>query len=123
MNARRWIAIGALLCGTAVAAGAFGAHGLKERITPDALDLWRTAALYHVLHGLALCVFGLFRTRSGSRDCAAWCFLVGTLIFASTLYGLALGGPRWLGAVTPFGGAALIVGWIDFAIQGWRARD
>jgi uncharacterized membrane protein YgdD (TMEM256/DUF423 family) len=123
MTAQRWIAIGAALCGTAVAAGAFGAHALKERLTPEALEIWRTGVLYHVLHGLALVAFGAYRTHFGTRDLAAWCFFVGTLIFAGTLYGLALGGPRWLGAITPIGGAAMIVGWFDFAVQAWRARD
>lgn len=123
MSGNRWIAIGALSGAIAVGLGAFGAHGLKERLTPEMLEIWKTAVLYQALHAPALILFGLFRERAGARDFAGWCFLLGSVLFSFTLYGLALGGEKWLGAITPFGGVLLIVGWLDFAVQArWTKR-
>jgi uncharacterized membrane protein YgdD (TMEM256/DUF423 family) len=115
-----WISIGAALGALAVILGAFGAHGLKERIDADALEVWKTGVLYHALHALALVLYGLFARDRGGRI-AGWCFVLGIAIFSGTLYGLALGGPRWLGAITPVGGVLLIVGWISFAVEAQRA--
>jgi uncharacterized membrane protein YgdD (TMEM256/DUF423 family) len=114
MNA---LLVGALLGAAGVAAGAFGAHGLKERLTPEALGWWDTASRYQLLHALALVLTGLFARQRG--EALAWpalLFLAGTVVFSGTLYAMALGGPRWLGAVTPLGGAALIGGWIALAL-------
>ncbi|MDZ4773661.1 MAG: DUF423 domain-containing protein [Planctomycetota bacterium] len=113
-----WISVGAFLGGLAVVTGAFGAHGLKERLTPDKLDLWHTAVLYHVLHALALVAYGLF-DREARANLAGACFLAGICVFSGTVYALALGAPKWFGAITPIGGVLLIVGWLAFA---WRAR-
>ncbi len=114
---KNWIAIGAVSAGLAVVCGAFGAHGLKTRVSPEDLTIWQTGVLYHLVHAPALVLYGLF-ARSG-RQLAGWCFLLGTVIFSGTLYGMTLGGPRWLGAITPIGGVLLIAGWIAFA---WEAR-
>lgn len=122
MNPNRWIAIGALLGAVAVAAGAFGAHGLKDLVAPERLETWRTGVLYHALHALALVAFGLYQERARCGPLAGWLFLSGTLVFAGTLYALTLGGPSWLGAITPFGGVALILGWVALAVAAWRAR-
>ena len=112
--------IGPALCALSVVAGAFGAHGLKERLSPDALNLWETAARYLIYAGFGLTLLGL-AARQGPRpgfDWAAGCLLVGAVVFSGTVAMLALGGPRWLGAVTPLGGVLLVAG---FALFAWAA--
>jgi uncharacterized membrane protein YgdD (TMEM256/DUF423 family) len=123
MNSKQWIAIGALLGGAAVGAGAWGAHGLKKLVAPEMVEMWRTGVLYHALHALALVGFGLYHARYGGRAIAGWLLLVGTLIFSGSLYVLTLGGPDWLRWITPFGGVAMILGWVVFAFAAWTARD
>ena len=102
----------------AVAMGAFGAHGLKSHLTDDALSWWDTAVQYQVWHAVGLMLVGLGQTRTdnpwGRR--AALSFLVGILLFSGSLYALALSGIRGLGAITPVGGLAFIVGWLCFAL-------
>jgi uncharacterized membrane protein YgdD (TMEM256/DUF423 family) len=122
MNASRWIALGALAGALTVVFGAFGAHALKERLDAEQLAWWETAVQYQAYHSIALVLFGLLRERRPGGGAAGWCFLAGVLLFSGTLYAMALGGPRWLGAVTPLGGTALIVGWVVFALAGLRAR-
>lgn len=95
---------------TAVALGAFGVHGLRERLTPEATGWWETATLYALVHAVAALAVGL-SGRSGWSATGGWAFVAGTLIFAGTLYAMALGAPRWLGAVTPVGGVILLAGW------------
>jgi len=95
---------------------------LKPRVIPEDLAIWETAVHYQGLHALALVLFGLWRTREARGAAAGWCFLAGSAIFSGTLYGIALGGPRGLGAITPLGGALLIAGWLVFAHAAWRAR-
>ena len=114
-HASLWI--GPALCALSVIAGAFGAHGLKARLTADALDLWETAARYLIYAGFGLTLLGL-AARQGARapyDWAAACLLVGGVVFSGTVAALALGGPRWLGAVTPLGGVLLVAGFACFA--------
>jgi uncharacterized membrane protein YgdD (TMEM256/DUF423 family) len=118
-----WIAIGSASGALAVALGAFGAHALKARVGPDDLEIWRTAVQYQAIHALALVLFGLFRERHGSGALPAWCFLSGSAIFSGTLYGIVLGGPRLLGAVTPVGGLLFIAGWIAFALYSLRHKS
>ncbi|HEX5758384.1 MAG TPA: DUF423 domain-containing protein [Thermoanaerobaculia bacterium] len=116
-----WIAIGALLAASAVAAGAFGAHALAARLDARALALWETAARYLMYSGLGLALLGLFARQapaSGALRAAGWCLLLGAAIFSGTVFALALGGPRLLGAVTPLGGTLLILGFLLFA---WAA--
>jgi uncharacterized membrane protein YgdD (TMEM256/DUF423 family) len=94
----------------AVALGAFGAHGLKATVDdPYLLGLWETGARYHLVHAAAL--LGV-AAHPRQPKLAAALFTAGIVIFAGTLYAMALGGPRWLGAVTPIGGVSLIVGWL-----------
>lgn len=115
------VIIAALLGMTGVAAGAFGAHALSARLAPDRLELWETAARYQLLHALALLGAAWIADRfGGSALLAGWMFVVGTLVFSGTVYALALGAPRWLGAVTPIGGLALILGWGLLAWSAWR---
>ncbi|WP_326524683.1 DUF423 domain-containing protein [Sphingomonas sp.] len=101
------IAVVAALSGAlAVAAGAFGAHGAEGK----AAEWLRTGATYQLIHVLAAFV----ALNQGARG-AAWCFVAGAGLFAITLYAMAVGAPRWLGAVTPLGGAAMIAGWLWLA--------
>ena len=113
------LAAGAALAGLGVALGAFGAHGLKHLLDAERLGWWQTAVQYQMWHGLALVALAgapLRRVRL-----PAWLLGVGATILAASLYLMALTGRRWLGAVTPFGGLAMIGGW---ALLAWRAiRD
>ena len=112
---------GALLAGAAVILGAFGAHALKDRLSPEELAVWETAVQYQAWHALGLVLHGLSlsRTTPGAHRPGeawpAWAFLFGIVLFSGSLYGLALGGPRWLGPITPLGGLAFIAGWGLFA--------
>jgi uncharacterized membrane protein YgdD (TMEM256/DUF423 family) len=104
------VRVAALCGGLAVALGAFGAHGLSARLTENrTTDVYHTAVLYHFLHALMLF---LLATRAPFRQTAYFCFLAGIVIFSGSLYVLALTGTRWLGAITPFGGVAFLVGWL-----------
>lgn len=118
-----WIATGALVCALSVAAGAFGAHALAARLEPRALELWETAARYLVYGGFGTLLAGLAQAAAvgrgapaGALGAAALCLAAGGLVFGGTVFALALGGPRWLGAVTPLGGTLLIVGFVLLAV-------
>jgi len=115
-----WIALGAFGAALAVAAGAFGAHALAARLDAHSLSLWETAARYLMYRALGTLALGLAARQSPARGFgpAGWCLVAGTLIFSGTVGMLALGGPRWLGAVTPIGGLLLIAGFLVF---GWAA--
>ncbi len=121
MGSRTWITLGAISGAAAVACGAFGAHALKERLTPQELSTWTTATHYHLLHSLTLVCVGILSERNRRVDFSGWAFTVGILCFSGSLYWLALGGPRWLGPVTPLGGLAFIVGWLGL-LRGATAR-
>ncbi len=110
---RLFFALGSASALVAVAAGAFGAHGLRARLSPDLLAVFETAARYQMYHALALLAVGWAVTRwPGPWPVrAGWLFTVGTLLFSGSLYALALSGMRWLGAVTPLGGLAFLAGW------------
>lgn len=112
----RWVAVaGALLAGLAVALGAFGAHGLRDVLGAQQLGWWQTAAHYHLPHAVALMAIGLCGSKR--LRAAAWLLAGGTVVFAGSLYLLALTGWRMLGMITPLGGVLLIVGWLLLA---WR---
>ncbi|HVR98603.1 MAG TPA: DUF423 domain-containing protein [Thermoanaerobaculia bacterium] len=114
-----WIVLGALWAALSVIAGAFGAHALAARLQPRSLELWETAARYLMYSGLGLILLGLFAGQTARRvDGAGWCLVLGSAVFSGTVAALALGGPRWLGAVTPIGGTLLIAGFLLFA---WAA--
>ncbi len=120
----KWlIALGALLCAAAVAAGAFGAHALKARLSPDLLAIYRTAVEYHFYHALGLVLVGCIVARVADTTLAAasgWVMLAGIVLFSGSLYLLVATGTRWLGAVTPFGGLAFIVAWVLLAVAALR---
>jgi uncharacterized membrane protein YgdD (TMEM256/DUF423 family) len=120
---RTWIVLGALLAAVAVAAGAFGAHGLKDRLSAEDLDTYQTAARYHMYHAIGLILAGFCAQRFGGGlvNAAGWLFVAGIVLFAGALYVLALSGVKVLGAVAPVGGAAFIGGWICLALAAWRA--
>lgn len=117
--ANRWLVTGAVLAGLGVAAGAFGTHALSGRLSPDLLEVFETATRYHLLHAVALLVVGLAgRREAESRlwNAAGWLFTAGIVVFGGSLYVLALTGARWLGAVTPIGGACFLAGWAVVAL-------
>jgi uncharacterized membrane protein YgdD (TMEM256/DUF423 family) len=124
---RIWLLVGAILGGLAVAAGAFGAHGLKSMFLADGalsaadqqqLANWETAARYQMYHALAILAVGLLSGRQPSRWLwlAGLAFVLGTAIFSGYLYVLVLTGQTWLGAVVPIGGLLFLAGWAALAI-------
>jgi uncharacterized membrane protein YgdD (TMEM256/DUF423 family) len=117
-----WIAIGSISAGLAVGFGAFGAHALKERLIPEMLAVYETAARYQMYHALAIIAVGFVATRvdNNAARVAGGAFIIGTLLFSGSLYGLALSGIRTLGMITPFGGVAFVIGWISLALSVLR---
>jgi len=114
MQAGTWIGVAGALGAIGVVFGAFGAHALKARLDPAQLSSWQTAVEYHLLHAVALLALALFASATGRS--VAWpatLFGVGVVFFSGSIYVLVLGGPRWLGPVTPLGGLCLIGGWIS----------
>ena len=111
--------LGSLSGGLAVTLGAFGAHALKARLTPDLLNTFETGVRYQMYHALAMLVVALAMTRIPATSLlgvAGWLFVVGTVLFSGSLYLLCFTGKRWLGAITPFGGLAFIAGWVCLAL-------
>jgi uncharacterized membrane protein YgdD (TMEM256/DUF423 family) len=107
-----WIGAAALFGAVAVIAGAFGAHGLESRVSPDQLRAWNTAAHYQLVHSAVLLGLGLFQAATGrSILLPALLFAAGMLLFSGSIYGLVLTPQRWLGPITPVGGLCLILGW------------
>ncbi len=118
-----WLAVGAVYCAVSVLAGAFGAHGLKASLRPEQLALWETAARYLMYAGLGLGGVELVaQLGSGWGVVAAGrCLIAGAMVFSGTVAILAVGGPRWLGAVTPLGGLLLIAGFVLLAVGALRS--
>jgi uncharacterized membrane protein YgdD (TMEM256/DUF423 family) len=118
--ARLFFALGSILAGLAVAFGAFGAHGLRNTLSVDDLATFETGVRYQMYHGLALLAVAWAATHWESTlvTVAGWSFVAGIVLFSGSLYMLVLTGPRWLGAVTPLGGVAFLVGW---ALLAWTA--
>ena len=112
---------GALLAGLGVALGAFGAHGLRDSLSPAALGWWQTAVDYQMWHGIGL--VAVSAVDLPGRRLAAAMLGAGVLIFSGTLYAMALTDARWLGAVTPLGGSLMILGWLALGVQALRRRD
>lgn len=123
MSADRLFAtLGAASAFAAVAAGAFGAHALRARLSPDLLAVFETGARYQMYHALGLLAVAWAVTRWPSPwpPRAGWLFLAGTVLFSGSLYALALSGIRWLGAITPLGGLAFLAGWLCLAFAASR---
>ena len=110
---------GALAAAAGVTLGAFGAHALKARLSPAMLDVWQTAVQYHLVHALAMVAIALAARPAFTP--AGWLLGAGILLFSGSLYLLAFTGARWLGAVTPLGGLAFILGWLWLAWAASRA--
>ena len=106
----------------AVALGAFAAHGLKARLTPEMLAIFETGVKYHVYHALALFVVGWLSDRNGGSapQMAGWFFIAGIVVFSGSLYALSTTGIRWLGAITPIGGLAFLTGWVFVVISALK---
>lgn len=120
---RRLIVAGAVVAGVCVAAGAFGAHGLRGAVTPERLDTWATGAHYGQLHGLAAVVAGMLARMEMARAVrAGWLFVAGAVLFAGSLFALVLLDAPGLGAVAPVGGLAMIGGWGALALGVMRRR-
>ena len=111
---KSWIVLGAFLAALAVILGAFGSHLLKIRLSSEDLAIFETGVRYHIYHALGLVMIGIlgFHYPSNIIQLPAILFLIGIIIFSGTLYLIPLAGLRWLGAITPIGGTALIAGWI-----------
>lgn len=122
--AKLFVVLGALLAALGVALGAYGAHALRARLAPELLAVYQTAAQYHVWHALGLLAVGLLCNilpANGWLKASGWLFVLGIVLFSGSLYLLAVTGTRWLGAVTPLGGSALILGWLALALGVLRA--
>jgi uncharacterized membrane protein YgdD (TMEM256/DUF423 family) len=113
-NERLPLLAGCVLAALGVLLGAFGAHGLRAVLTPEALGWWQTGVQYQMWHAIGLVAIGAARLP-GTR-CSVWLLALGTLVFAGSLYVMALTGQRWLGMVTPAGGVLMIAGWL---VLGW----
>jgi uncharacterized membrane protein YgdD (TMEM256/DUF423 family) len=114
---RSYLYLAGLAGATGVIAGAFGAHALKETlVTKETLSIWNTATLYHLVHApalLAASLYALEKPKSASWfHKASACWAIGIVLFSGSLYWLSLGGPRWLGPITPLGGISFILGWL-----------
>lgn len=112
------LAAGAINAALSVAAGAFGAHGLRERLAPRALEIFETGARYHMYHALAMILCALVATSSART--AGWIMQGGIAVFSGSLYALALTDVKILGAITPLGGLAFLVGWVWLAVGALR---
>ncbi len=111
------IGVGAINAALAVMAGAFGAHGLKAKLSPELLATWNTGAEYHMYHALALVLVGAIATANPQSTLTgpSLAFAAGIVLFSGSLYALAFTGVKMLGAITPLGGLAFIVGWLWLA--------
>jgi uncharacterized membrane protein YgdD (TMEM256/DUF423 family) len=123
VNSGRTLGIAGILLALAMVLGAFGAHGLKAQLSPDQLQVYETGVMYHFFNALGLLGIGL-TLRFVNTPAVRWAavlILIGIVLFSCSLYALTFGAPRPVGIVTPFGGLALIAGWICFAAGVWRS--
>ena len=116
---RTFVALGAISALLAVAAGAFGAHALRARLSPEMQAVFETGARYHMYHALAMVLAGLLAATRGAAT-AGWLFQAGIVLFSGSLYVLALTDVKVLGAITPIGGLAFLAGWLWLAWSAWR---
>lgn len=124
--AKNFLVIAALSGFLAVALGAFGAHGLKQRLTADMLAVYQTGVQYHFYHTFALLIVALLALHMPASNALRWSgllFIVGIVVFSGSLYVLSLSGVRWLGAITPLGGVAFMAGWLLLARAAWTGAN
>ena len=119
---RLFFTLGALCGCVGVALGAFAAHGLKSRLAPELLATFEIGVRYQMYHAFALLAVGWAQTRWPGTvlDASGWLFVAGTLLFSGSLYALSLTGEKWLGAIAPVGGLALLGGWLFLAWAVWK---
>ncbi|MEC9355059.1 MAG: DUF423 domain-containing protein [Gemmatimonadota bacterium] len=119
---RIFFGLGSILAGIAVGLGAFGAHGLRGILSPEDLVTFETGVRYQMYHALALLgvAWAVTQWETVLLEWTGWLFVLGILVFSGSLYILVLTGQRWLGAVTPLGGLAFILGWILLASTAFR---
>jgi len=124
-----WVVMGAISGFLSVTLGAFGAHALKNSLTPEALAIYQTGNSYQVTHSLALILYGVWMTQLGpagvmqagqGASLVPIAMSIGILVFSGSLYALAITDIRWLGAITPIGGTAFLIGWIAWAWSAFR---
>ena len=123
-TAKLFLILGGINAALVVIFGAFGAHGLKARLSAEMLAVYQTGVLYHLFHALGLMIVGVVATQivdSISLKWAAWLMLVGIILFSGSLYLVSVVGLRWMGMVTPFGGLAFIAAWIVFVLAIFKA--
>ena len=123
---RTFALLGALNAFVAVAAGAFGAHGLKKRLTEEMLGIFEVGVRYHFYHALGLFAAAWLVSRgggsSGPATVGGWLMLAGIIVFSGSLYVLGLTGTRWLGAITPIGGLCFLAAWVCLGVAAWKIR-
>ena len=117
-----WFRWGSAFMFLTVALGAFGAHALKDKLTPPLLLVFETGVRYQAYHALALLALGWFSTVAPGAltQAAGWCFVAGIVVFSGSLYVLSVTGVRWWGAITPLGGLAFLAGWALLTAAAWR---
>lgn len=123
---RLFLTLAPLLAGLSVAAGAFASHALKAQLSDRSLEIFETGARYQMYHALGLLLVGVLLSRAeagqGLLTATGWAFLVGIALFSGSLYALSLSGIKWLGAITPLGGVAFLVGWGCLAAAAWSYK-
>ncbi|MCU0541591.1 MAG: DUF423 domain-containing protein [Oscillatoriaceae cyanobacterium Prado104] len=123
---RIFLATAAVFGGLSVAGGAFASHALKDKLSDRALEIFDTAARYQMYHALALLLVALLLSRTEDARTffaiSGWAFIAGTIIFSGSLYALSLSGIKWLGAITPLGGVAFILGWGCLAVAAFNFK-
>ena len=118
-----FVLVGSLNAFLAVGLGAFGAHGLKARVSDELLTTWQTGVLYHLVHALGLILVGILMHLAPADSLlriSGWMLLAGVVLFSGSLYVLVLSEVRMLGMITPFGGIAFLIGWILLSLAAWR---
>jgi uncharacterized membrane protein YgdD (TMEM256/DUF423 family) len=118
-----FVLLGSLSAFLGVALGAFGAHGLKARVTPEMLTVWQTGVQYHLAHALGLVLIGILCELMPGVSLvrsAGWMLLAGSVLFSGSLYIMVLSDIRALGMITPLGGVAFLIGWLLLAIAAWQ---
>lgn len=123
---RLFLIAGALLGGISVALGAFATHALAGKLDPRSLEIFETAAKYQMYHALALVVVGMLGRQSNGTEIpltvSGTGFGIGIALFCGSLYVLSLTGIKWLGAIAPLGGTALLMGWLALVVAGWQLK-
>jgi uncharacterized membrane protein YgdD (TMEM256/DUF423 family) len=119
-----FISLGAANAALGVILGAYGAHGLRNHLSTQMLDVYRTGVEYHMYHAFGLILIGLAAGQMGGRllGAAGWFMFAGIVLFSGSLYALSLSGIRWLGIITPFGGLSFIIAWALFAYAARQSR-